>query len=124
MTIGELSNLFNEEIGSLLDVVPMTGWHRDLLWADTGLPWTPPSPNLPTVASAVVYGATVFLEATTVSEGRGTTTPFELFGAPFLSAQVKHSTRRPYCLLHRGCVVLMPGCLLSRLCLEMSGLLM
>ena len=66
----------------------MIGWRRDMAWPDTGLPWVPPSPNLPAVSSAVVYGATVFLEATSVSEGRGTTTPFEQFGAPFLGAQV------------------------------------
>jgi uncharacterized protein YbbC (DUF1343 family) len=99
MTIGELSILFNEAIqlpsspspsfsSSMLEVVPMVGWRRDMSWQDTGLPWVPPSPNLPSVSSARVYGATVFLEATTVSEGRGTTTPFEQFGAPFLSAQV------------------------------------
>lgn len=91
MTIGELSLIFNQAIRlpvTALEVVPMTGWRRDMLWSSTGLPWVPPSPNLPSVASAVVYGATVFLEATTVSEGRGTTTPFEQFGAPFLSAQV------------------------------------
>lgn len=101
MTIGELSVLFNEAIllprncssssaassSCLLEVVQMIGWQRAMTWKNTGLPWIPPSPNLPTVASAVVYGATVFLEATTVSEGRGTTTPFEQFGAPFLGAQ-------------------------------------
>jgi len=99
LTIGELSILFNDAVnlpyypsgidqGSLLEVVPMSGWSRDMMWGSTGLPWIPPSPNLPTIGSAIVYGATVFLEATTVSEGRGTTTPFELFGAPFLDAQV------------------------------------
>ena len=95
MTIAELSLLFNNVIKlprsqeeSLLEVTPMIGWNREMYWEDTGLPWIPPSPNLPTVKSAVVYGATVFLEATTVSEGRGTTTPFEMFGAPFLDAQV------------------------------------
>jgi uncharacterized protein YbbC (DUF1343 family) len=105
MTIGELSVLFNEAIqlpsslhsssssfdypSSLLEVVPMLGWSRDMSWQDTGLAWVPPSPNLPTLSSALVYGATVFLEATSVSEGRGTTTPFEQFGAPFLNAQVR-----------------------------------
>ena len=78
MTIGELALLFNEAIqlpqattsdpsSSLLQVVPMLGWRRNMSWGETGLPWVPPSPNLPTVASAGVYGATVFLEATTVS---------------------------------------------------------
>ena len=71
-----------------LVVVRMRGWSRDLLsWGgDMGLAWVPPSPNLPTQAANGAYAATVFVEATTVAEGRGTTTPFTLLGAPFLNA--------------------------------------
>ncbi len=63
-----------------------------MLFADTGLPWVVPSPNIPTPASAIAYVATVFLEATTAAEGRGTTTPFQLFGAPFVTARALAST--------------------------------
>ena len=85
MTIGELARMFNTafNIGCDLDVVPMKGWRRDMLFGDTGLPWVAPSPNLPTPASALVYPGQVLWEGTNVSEGRGTTQPFELFGAPF-----------------------------------------
>ena len=64
----------------------MSGWRRAHSWADTRLPWIAPSPNLPTAASAVAYGATVFVEATTISEGRGTALPFELLGAPHINS--------------------------------------
>jgi uncharacterized protein YbbC (DUF1343 family) len=86
MTIGELARLFNAafDIGCDLDVVPMKGWHRRMLFCDTGLPWVAPSPNLPTPTSALVYPGQVLWEGTNVSEGRGTTQPFELFGAPFI----------------------------------------
>ena len=66
----------------------MQGWARTMAFPATLLPWIPPSPNIPTYAVAEAYAATVFLEATTIAEGRGTTTPFLLFGAPFLDAQV------------------------------------
>ncbi len=84
-TIGELALLFNTHfgIGCDLTVVPMAGWKRNMLFQNTGLPWIPPSPNLPTPASALVYPGQVLWEGTNVSEGRGTTQPFELFGAPF-----------------------------------------
>jgi uncharacterized protein YbbC (DUF1343 family) len=87
LTIGELARLFNEGfgIGCDLEVIPMQGWQRDMLFADTGLPWIAPSPNLPTPASALVYPGQVIWEGTNVSEGRGTTQPFEIFGAPYLS---------------------------------------
>ena len=86
LTIGELARMFNQEfgIGCDLDVIPMQGWHRSMLFQDTGLPWVAPSPNLPTPVSALVYPGQVLWEGTNVSEGRGTTQPFELFGAPFI----------------------------------------
>ncbi len=89
MTIGELAGLFNLEfgIGCRLRVIPMAGWKRSMLFADTGLPWVPPSPNLPSPTSAAVYPGQVLWEGTCVSEGRGTTQPFELFGAPFLDPE-------------------------------------
>jgi uncharacterized protein YbbC (DUF1343 family) len=90
MTIGELALLFNQQLAAPvanIEVIKMKNWSRNMSYYDTQLPWVPPSPNLPTVFSAVTYAATVFLEATTVSEGRGTCTPFTLFGAPFINAQ-------------------------------------
>ncbi len=86
MTIGELALMFNTayKIDCDLQVVPMKGWHRRMLFPDTGLPWVAPSPNLPTPASTLVYPGQVIWEGTNVSEGRGTTQPFELFGAPFM----------------------------------------
>ena len=85
MTIGELSQLFAASLKvQNASVIAMKGYTRDMAWEDTGLPWVPPSPNLPSPAAARAYPSTVFIEATTVSEGRGTTTPFQVFGAPFL----------------------------------------
>ena len=86
LTIGELALLFNDAfgIGCDLEVIRMQDWRRDMLFADTGLPWVAPSPNLPTAVSALVYPGQVIWEGTNISEGRGTTQPFELFGAPFL----------------------------------------
>lgn len=86
LTVGELAILFNTRfgIGCALEVVPMQGWKRSMLFDATGLPWVAPSPNLPTPASALVYPGQVIWEGTNISEGRGTTQPFELFGAPFL----------------------------------------
>lgn len=86
LTVGELARLFNREYGinCHLDVVPMTGWRRNMLFADTALPWVAPSPNLPTPVSALVYPGQVIWEGTNVSEGRGTTQPFELCGAPYV----------------------------------------
>ena len=62
----------------------MRGWQRSMLWRDCGLAWVPPSPNLPRPEGALVYPGQVLLEGTNLSEGRGTTTPFEQFGAPWL----------------------------------------
>lgn len=89
LTIGELALLFNEHfgIGCRLDIIPMSGWKRAMLFSDTGLPWIAPSPNLPTPSSAMVYPGQVIWEGTNISEGRGTTQPFELVGAPFLDPE-------------------------------------
>jgi uncharacterized protein YbbC (DUF1343 family) len=86
MTIGELAGYLNEAhaLGADLTVVPMTGWRRSMDWADTGLPWVAPSPNMPTPDTAAVYPGGCLIEGTNLSEGRGTTRPFELCGAPFL----------------------------------------
>lgn len=86
MTVGELARLFNEAygLGASLEVVPMDGWHRSMYHDATGLPWVIPSPNIPTLDSAVVYPGMVLFEGTNVSEGRGTTRPFELVGAPWV----------------------------------------
>jgi uncharacterized protein YbbC (DUF1343 family) len=89
MTIGELARLFNEHFGihAKLEVVPMQDWSRGQYYDETGLPWVLPSPNLPTIDSAIVYPGTVLFEGTNVSEGRGTTRPFELVGAPWIDAE-------------------------------------
>ena len=89
LTIGELGVLFNNyfKIGCRLDVIPMKNWQRSMLFTDTGLPWVAPSPNLPTPMSALVYPGQVLWEGTNLSEGRGTTQPFELFGAPYLDTE-------------------------------------
>lgn len=86
LTAGELARWLNAErgIGCDLEVVPMDGWRRDRSWRDTGLPWVMPSPNLPTPDSCAVYPGMVLVEGTNLSEGRGTTRPFELVGAPYL----------------------------------------
>ena len=89
MTIGELAQMFNTHFGlqAPLEVVPMNGWTRDQYWDATGLPWVMPSPNIPTPDSAIVYPGTVLFEGTLLSEGRGTTRPFELLGAPWIPAE-------------------------------------
>jgi uncharacterized protein YbbC (DUF1343 family) len=89
MTIGELARLFNEafSIGAKLEVVAMRGWSRAQYFDATGLPWVLPSPNLPTLDSAIVYPGTVLFEGTNVSEGRGTTKPFEIIGAPWVEPE-------------------------------------
>jgi uncharacterized protein YbbC (DUF1343 family) len=88
MTMGELARLFNESFGirADLEVVPMSGWHREMYADATDLPWVMPSPNMPTLDTAVVYPGTVLFEGTLLSEGRGTTRPFELVGAPWIDA--------------------------------------
>jgi len=86
MTTGELAKMFNEHfgIGCDLEVIPMDGWRREMWFEETGLPWILPSPNIPTVDTCVVFPATVHIEGTELSEGRGTTKPFELNGAPYI----------------------------------------
>lgn len=89
LTIGEFARFINETygIGCELEVIPMQGWQRWMYFTDTGLCWIAPSPNLPTPASAMVYPGQVLWEGTNLSEGRGTTQPFEIFGAPFVDAE-------------------------------------
>ena len=88
MTIGELSAFFNEHfaIGASLEIATMERWHRRLYADQTGLPWVMPSPNIPTLDTAIAYPGTVLFEGTLLSEGRGTTRPFELVGAPWIDA--------------------------------------
>lgn len=89
LTVGELAEMFNREfdIGCDLTVVKMDGWKRELFYDETDAPWVMPSPNMPTVDTAVVFPGTVYLEGTQVSEGRGTTRPFEIVGAPYVNAR-------------------------------------
>ncbi|OGP63074.1 MAG: hypothetical protein A2V65_10030, partial [Deltaproteobacteria bacterium RBG_13_49_15] len=86
LTIGEIALLFNRHfsIGCDLSVLPMKGWKRRMYFADTGLPWVLPSPNLPSPNSVMVYPGQVLWEGTNASEGRGTALPFEVFGAPYI----------------------------------------
>ena len=92
MTVGELAGFFNGVVFPdrgfdrvrELDVVRVGGWEPDTLYAGTGLPWVMPSPNMPTPDTALLYPGTCLFEATNLSEGRGTTRPFELIGAPFV----------------------------------------
>jgi uncharacterized protein YbbC (DUF1343 family) len=88
MTVGELALLFRDELGLTVDltVVRMRGWRREMTFEETGLPWIAPSPNMPTVDTAFVYPGGCLIEGTNVSEGRGTTRPFEHVGAPWLDA--------------------------------------
>lgn len=104
MTIGELSTLLKQCFYPSLDlhVVWMKNWWRDSMYYETGLPWVLPSPNMPSVHTAAVYPGMVLFEATNVSEGRGTTIPFELFGAPFI-----HMSQFAANLKQR----VLPGCL-------------
>ncbi len=109
LTLGEMAALVNARLGNAprgarprprrdgigiecpgacrLTVIPMRGWKRKMLFPDTGLPWVLPSPNMPTFDTALVYPGQVLLEGTNLSEGRGTTRPFEIFGAPYLDAR-------------------------------------
>lgn len=97
LTCAELARWLNEQrgIGCDLTVVPCEGWRRDMSWEATGLPWVLPSPNIPTVDSCRVYPGMVLLEGTTLSEGRGTTRPFELFGAPGVDPVALGEVLRP-----------------------------
>ena len=86
LTAGELAGYFQGEEGIECDttVVPMEGWHRSMYFEDSGLPWVLPSPNMPTVDTAIVYPGGCFFEGTLLSEGRGQTRPFEIVGAPYI----------------------------------------
>ncbi len=89
LTCGELARLLNRRfhLGAKLEVVPLAGWRREMLWQDTGLPWINPSPNIASPDAALLYNGTCLFEGTNLSEGRGTTRPFELIGAPWLDAR-------------------------------------
>ncbi|MFP4488716.1 MAG: exo-beta-N-acetylmuramidase NamZ domain-containing protein [Bacteroidales bacterium] len=85
MTMGEIAIWLKEKesINCRLEIIKMQGWQREMMWTDTGLPWVLPSPNMPSPGTAMVYPGMVLIEALNISEGRGTTLPFELCGAPF-----------------------------------------
>ncbi|WP_040984487.1 exo-beta-N-acetylmuramidase NamZ family protein [Oceanobacillus jeddahense] len=89
MTVGELALLFKNEFAYSCDlsVIPMEGWKRRMYFDDTNLFWVPPSPNTPVIDMAILYPGTCLIEGTNVSEGRGTTKPFEWIGAPFIDGQ-------------------------------------
>ncbi|MBW1722721.1 MAG: DUF1343 domain-containing protein [Deltaproteobacteria bacterium] len=99
MTMGEMARMFNKvfKLGCELEIVPMKGWRRHMLWKDTGLRWLMPSPNMPLPETAQVYPGQVLWEGTNLSEGRGTCRPFELFGAPYLDTRaVLEKTEGPF----------------------------
>ena len=90
MTVGELAQLCKAELefaSTQLEVVPMHGWRREMWYDQTGLPWIPPSPNMPTIETATLYPGTCLIEGTNLSEGRGTTKPFEWIGAPWINPE-------------------------------------
>jgi uncharacterized protein YbbC (DUF1343 family) len=89
-TIGELAQQFRDEAfpKCRLSILPMKNWERAMWFDQTGLPWVMPSPNMPTLDTATVYPGLCLLEGTNISEGRGTTRPFEIFGAPFIDARI------------------------------------
>jgi uncharacterized protein YbbC (DUF1343 family) len=89
LTMGEMARIFNKVFGldCDLEIMPMEGWRREMLWHETGLRWIMPSPNMPFPETAFVYPGQVVWEGTNLSEGRGTCRPFEIFGAPFLDTR-------------------------------------
>lgn len=89
MTVGEIARMMESELSLDVDlsIVPLRGWRRRYWFDETGLPWVLPSPNMPTLDTATVYPGMCLLEGTNLSEGRGTTRPFEIFGAPWLDAR-------------------------------------
>jgi uncharacterized protein YbbC (DUF1343 family) len=89
LTAGELALYYRDHktLNVKLKVVAMTGWKRSMRYHDTGLPWVPPSPNMPTPETALVYPGTCLFEGMNISEGRGTTTPFLIAGAPFIDPE-------------------------------------
>ncbi len=98
LTIGEIALMINDmlAIGADVQVVAMQGWRRKMFWPETGRPWVMPSPNMPRLETAVVYPGQVLVEGTTLSEGRGTTTPFEVVGAPYIDPQRLAATLADY----------------------------
>ena len=106
LTIGEFAKLANDQmgIGCRLSIVPLEGWRREMEYAETGLPWVMPSPNMPTPDTARVYPGTCLFEGTNLSEGRGTTKPFEMIGAPWLNgskvAEALNALRLPGVVFH------------------------
>lgn len=112
LTFGELALLLNNHfgIGAVLEIMPMQGWQRYMLYSDTELPWVFPSPNMPAPATALVYPGQVLWEGTNISEGRGTCLPFELFGAPFFDLDaILHKIEKS---------AVLPGCFLRPLIFE------
>ena len=109
--MGELALLCNREMGinADLEVIEMQDWQREMFFDDTGFPWVFPSPNMPTPLTALVYPGQVIWEGTNVSEGRGTTLPFELVGAPFINHQQA---------LQRLSATELPGCMLRPIAFE------
>ncbi|NMC41260.1 MAG: DUF1343 domain-containing protein [Bacteroidales bacterium] len=103
MTTGEIALWIKDKYFRNCDlrIFRMEGWKRSMFYSDTGLPWVLPSPNMPTLNTAIVYPGMVLFEAMNISEGRGTTIPFELFGAPFID---------PYQLLKHLNDKKIPGC--------------
>jgi uncharacterized protein YbbC (DUF1343 family) len=89
MTVGELALMFNQKFGINcdLEIIKMSGWSREQWLDETSAPWVIPSPNMPTVDTTIIFPGTVHLEGTQMSEGRGTTRPFELVGAPYIVAE-------------------------------------
>ncbi|MBI2620435.1 MAG: DUF1343 domain-containing protein [Ignavibacteriales bacterium] len=93
LTIGELARMWNEEhwfrngVQAKLDLVPVSGWKRHMWLDETGLPWVAPSPNMQKISTAILYPGICFVEGTSISEGRGTDSPFELIGAPWLNPE-------------------------------------
>jgi len=97
LTMGETAQLFNNVfgLGCDLEIMPMKGWRREMLWYETGLRWIMPSPNMPFPGTAFVYPGQVVWEGTNLSEGRGTCRPFEIFGAPFLDTRAVKQALEP-----------------------------
>ena len=89
LTLAEMAKIFTHvfNLEADLEVVPLKGWHREIMWPETGLKWIPPSPNMPIPDTARVYPGQVLWEGTNISEGRGTCRPFEVFGGPFLDTR-------------------------------------
>ena len=108
LTMGEMAVLFDRSfrLGTDLEIVPMKGWRREMLWSDTGLRWLMPSPNMPLSQTAQVYPGQVIFEGTNLSEGRGTCRPFEMFGAPFLDTKAIQGHLPPETA---------PGCILQEI---------